>query len=50
MARGYLPKMLLQGNYTMHGPIFQMAASLATPNIPPESTSKKIMPNHKKRN
>jgi hypothetical protein len=50
MARGYLAEMLLQGNYTMHGPIFQMATSPATPNLPPESTLKKFMPNHKKRN
>jgi hypothetical protein len=50
MARGYMAEMLLQGNDTMHGPIFQMVASHATPNLPPESISKKIMPNHKKRN
>jgi hypothetical protein len=34
MARGYLAAMFFQGNYAMHGPIFQMAASLATPKPP----------------
>jgi len=50
MARGYLVEMLLQGNYAMHGPTFQMVASHATPNLPLKSTSKKIVPNHRRRN
>jgi len=50
MARRYLAALLLQGNYTMHGPIFQMAASPTTPNLPLESSSKKIMPIHMRRN
>jgi len=40
MARGYLATMFFQRNYAMHGPIFQMATSLATPNLLLESTSK----------
>jgi hypothetical protein len=50
MAWGYLAAVLLQGNYTMHGPIFQMATSPTTPNLPLKSTSKILMPNHKRRN
>jgi hypothetical protein len=50
MVKGYLVVMFLQGNYVMHGPIFKMAASLATPNLSLESTSKIIMPNHRRRN
>jgi hypothetical protein len=50
MAKRYMVEMLLQGNYAMHGPIFQMGVSPTTPNLPPESISKKIMPNHRRRN
>jgi len=50
MAGRYMATVLLQGNYTMHGPIFQMAFSCGTPNLLPEFASKILMPNHKKRN
>jgi len=50
MVGGYVAATLLQGNYTMHGPNFQMAASPTTPNLLLESTSKILMPNHMRRN